>query len=94
MKHMTGDRFLILKLEGNYTSWKRKMALYFRLNIGMAIIVEGYELSIDDNNSLLPLSRLTKKQKEEVANSKAKLVLEQALPKSQMSKIGKYSTEK
>lgn len=54
------------------------MTLLFRFDIDMAIVIEEwYELLVDDNNNMLPLSRFTKKQKEEVlTDTKAKLALE------------------
>lgn len=62
----------------------------------MAIAAEeGYDFLIDENNNMLHLSRLMKKLKEKlVANTKAKLGPEQALTKSEMSKIKKYRTTK
>lgn len=62
---MVGDQFQILKLEENSTSWKRKMVLFFRLDVDMAIVIEeGYDFPLDDNENMLPLSRLMKKRRE------------------------------
>lgn len=69
------------------------MVICFRLDIDMIITVEeGYDHLVDENNNLISLSRLTKKQKEEaVANTKAKLELKYFIL---YLENGKYSTTK
>lgn len=76
---MAGEMFHILKLEENFSTWKRMIALCFLLNIDMVITIkEGYDFIVDEDNKMLPLSMLMKKQKVKiVAYTKAKLMLEQ-----------------
>lgn len=58
-------------------------------------IVEGYDFSLDLGSKTLYLSKLTKKQIDEVmANTQAKMVLEQALLEQDMNKIGCHSIAK
>lgn len=80
---MAGDRFQILKLERSFNSLKYKMGHFFKLEIVMVITIkEGYEFSVDDHNSRLPHSRLTKKPTEKVVDdTKANMAQEQAFPK-------------
>lgn len=69
---MTRVKFSISKLEGNFSSSKRGMFLYFRIDIDTVVMVEeGYENHLDNNGKILPLYRLTKKQKRR-ANLKSK----------------------
>lgn len=88
MKKLTKANFLAQKLKGNFILGKRKMLIYFRINVGITNLeAKGYKHPLHNNEKLLSLYWLTKKKEKLASDPKA---LENVLSEQGMNKIGKH----